>query len=460
MGRPPMPHQQLVWDVGLEVQSEEAGDPHPGEWAYEDVSWFMQRRGGKTTGLRPMIVHRCGSHRMARAFMTAQNRIMAARRWRDATDDLMTSPLALDVKRKTGVGHEELRWHGTQSTFVPFAPNEESMHGEDPDWVGVDELWAFTHEEAAALIAAYRPGFLTKDAQAWKTSTAGTSRSWWYNAEVRTGRASVEAGKTLGRAYFEWGLPDEIDGRPLEDLSDAELVQACIDWHPSNGYNLRPQAVWSAWDEMGHDRNELLRAYGNRTAEDAATEWQAVAEQTWLGAASPMRIPAEARVAFGVEVDPDRRAASVVAAFRVNGRMVTEVLRHDLGTTWVAPYVVGKWERNKPTGVGIVKAGPSADIADTLRLAGVPLVELTWTDYAAACNRHADELAVKTWTHDAHPELTAAARAAVWQSVGRSRAWAVAPGGAPVTALGAATVAGWAQDHPPAEKPEPSAYVY
>ena len=454
MGRPPMPHQRLVWDVALEVQSEAAGDPEPGAWAYDDVRWYVQRQAGKTTGLRPVIVHRCGSRPGVRAFMTAQKRDKARARWLDATSDILTSRLADGVRRKIGVGHEELRW-SNESTFVPFAPNEEDMHGESPDLVAIDEQWAFDEIQAKALTGAYVPGFTTKDGQAWKFSTAGTPRSWWFNTERRTGRAAVEAGTRLGVAYFEWGLPDLVGGRPLDDLSDAELVQACIDHHPATGYILRPAAVWSAWNTMGGDRAGFLRAYGNRTAADDAVGWVAIDEGVWLRAASPARIPEGAPVGLAFDVDPDRRDAAVIAGSRVGGRMLTEVVRHDLGTRWVAPFVAGLVERQRPVRVAVNDAGPARDVADELERAGVELLRVGASDCAAACQRHLDELMAGTWVHDNHPKLTEAAEAAGWRRVNLSRAWASATG-EPITALAGTTLAGWAFDHPaPVDEPLP-----
>lgn len=449
-----MPWQRAVWDVLLEVQSEAAGDPEPGAWAYDDGTITVERQAGKTTGLRPLVVHRCGKWPMTRAFMTAQKRDKARARWLDATDDLLSSPLGLDVKRKVSIGHEVLEWLGNRSRFEPFAPNEDDMHGESPDLVVVDELWAFDAERARAVIGAYRPGFLTKNAQAIKLSTAGTSESWWLNTARRTGRAAVENGVRLGTFYYEHSLPDVVNGTPLEDLTDAQLVQACIDNHPARGITLRPAALWSAWAEMDGDRNEFLRAYGNRTAENTADVWQAIAEETWLRGGTPDRIPGDARVSLGVEVDPERRESSVSAGVRVHGRMVTELLRRDVGTRWVAGYVAGVAERQAVAHVGVVDAGPARDIADELERAGVPLLRISLSDYAAACGRRVDELAAGTWGHNGHPDLTAAAKAAGWRNLGRNRAFHGTR--EPITALVADTVAGWSVDHAPEpETPRP-----
>lgn len=128
--------------------------------------------------------------------------------------------------------------------------------------------------------------------------------------------------------------------------------------------------------------------------------------------------------------------------------MVTEVLKCEPGTRWVSRYVAGVVERQAPGAVAINDAGPARDIADELATAGVePLLRLNGLDYAAACVRHADELAARSWVHPNHPALNAAAEAAAWRKVGQSRAWD-APRD-PVTALSSASLAGWAFDHAP-----------
>lgn len=444
LGRPLMPWQQLVVDVATEVQSEAAGDPSPGDWAYDDVTVTVQRQAGKTTLLRPVMAHRCGSWKLQRVFMTAQKREKARARWMDATDDFLTSPLAPQVKRKTSRMGEELRWLSTQSTIGIFAPSDDDMHGETPDLVAVDELWAFARDVAKAIIGAYRPGFLTKNAQAWKFSTAGTDDSWWLNTARKTGRAAVESGNRLGIAYFEWSLPDRVDGRLLDDLTDAELVQACIDHHPATGFTLRPAAVWSAWAEMDGDRAEFLRAYGNRTANDSAEQWRAVSEGVWTGQTDTRGIPPAARVAFGVWVDEDGKDAAIAAGWRdLGGGMHVEHLRHGDGVRWIIAHAEAVAGRQKPLTVAVANVGPARDVADELEAAGVPVLRVSQADVKAATSRHLSELAERSWWHLNHEDVTASARAAAllrgaWVRTGES-----------VSLVGAQTLAGWGYDHAP-----------
>lgn len=439
-----MPWQQLVVDVATEVQSEAAGDPSPGDWAYDDITVTVQRQAGKTTLLRPVMAHRAGSWNTQRIFMTAQKREKARARWMDATDDFLTSPLASQVRRKTSRMGEELRWLSTQSTIGIFAPSDDDMHGETPDLVAVDELWAFAREVAKQIIGAYRPGFLTKNAQAWKFSTAGTDESWWLNTARKAGRAAVEAGRRLGVAYFEWSLPDRVDGVLLDDLTDEELIRACIEHHPASGYTLRPAALWSAFEEMDRDRAEFLRAYGNRTANDTAEQWRALSEGTWGRQVDLVGIPPAARVAFGVWVDEDGKDAAMAAGWRDSGgRMHVEHLRAGDGVRWVVAHASGVAERQNPRCVAVANVGPARDVADELEAAGVTVLRVSQADLSAACSRHTSELDEGSWWHLHSTEVTASAQAAALE---RGR-WARTSGS--VSLLGAQTLAGWAFDHAP-----------
>lgn len=464
MGRPFMPHQRLFVDVALEVQSEEAGDPEPGAWAYDDVGFSGQRRLGKTAIITPLFVHRARTIQRARVFMTAQNRDKARARWMDVRDDLRHSVLRNDVHDKVGQGFEELAWRATGSTLVPFAPNEDGLHSETPDMVFIDELWKFDAEQARQIRAGYVPAFATTNGQAFKMSTAGTSKSAWFNEVRANGRRAVKAGERLGTLWHEYGLPDRVDGMRVEKLDGDQLVQACIDYHPAichmpgcpgprarkpcpHGFTVRAAALRSAWVEMGREPIEYLRAYGNRTAEDAVPEWRELELATWLRSVDADGIPETVRSELGVWVDEDSDDAAVAAGWRdPHGVMHVEHLAREDGTTWVAAYVQGLVERQKPGVVAIPNVGANRDVADQLTRAGVPVLLVSQADVAAACARHKNELAGRKWKHRHHADSMTAAAAAVRTS---GKAWMWAKDGAPVSALGAQTMAGWGADHAP-----------
>ena len=83
------------------------------------------------------------------AWITAQTLKSAVRRWEEIADVINNSPLRSSVRKNRG-NPQALRWPETGSEFLPFAPNEEGMHGEDPDIVWVDEYWSFDLERRRA----------------------------------------------------------------------------------------------------------------------------------------------------------------------------------------------------------------------------------------------------------------------------------------------------------------------
>lgn len=449
-----MPWQQLVVDVATEIQSAAAGDPHPGEWAYDDITVTVQRQAGKTTLLRPVMAHRAGSGRDRALWMTAQKREKARDRFLQAAKDIHRAKLPFRTKLLTSRMGEALEFVEVGSTIRPFAPNEDDLHGEDPDFVAVDELWAFGRALAKLVIAGYQPGFTTKDAQAWKLSTAGTDDSWWLNTSRKAGRAAVEAGVRLGIAYFEWSLPDRIDGKLLADLTDEELIEACIRHHPANGYTLRPSSLRSAFRAMQDEedvdpRSEFLRAYGNRTANDSAERWRAIKEPVWVRQVDGLGIPDAARVAFGVWVDEDGKDAAIAAGWRDSGgRMHVEHLRHGDGVRWIIAHAEQVAGRQDPLCVGVANVGPARDVADELEAAGVPVLRIAQADVKAACSRHTSELEAGSWWHAQNVDVTDSAQGAAlirgqWARTGPS-----------VSPIGAQTLAGWSFDHAP-EDDEP-----
>lgn len=483
LGRPLMPHQRHIVDVFLEVQSEEAGDPEPGEWAYDDGTATVERRGGKTSLQTPIVTHRARMIDRCRMFMAAHKGDVTRRRWLDITEDVLSSPLRSEVKRKVSITHEELRWIRNDSTLIPFTANEDAMHSETPHLVLIDELWAFNEEQKRVVEAGYVPAFATSSGQALKMSTQGTEKSFWLNSATRAGRLAVDRGVRLGRFYYEHSLPDRIDGVLLKDLDDELLIQACIDNHPAvchrpdcpgprqgrpcaHGFTVRPAAIRSAWatmtdgDAYALGRLEFIRAYGNRSAADMSGSWLAIDEAVWLRQLDTVGIPAGAPVALGVWVDEDGQDAAISAGFRgADGKMRVEIPQTPViqldgsskdepavrdGVRWVAEVVRRISSRSKVTTVAVANTKASRDVADELdAIDGLHVTRVSQADVPAACSRHRSALLDGSWLHRVSVEATAAAKAADWQR----HQWA-RPGES-ISALGAQTLAGWGADHAP-----------
>ncbi len=437
MGTPLFPWQRLVVDVALEVEAD-------GSWAYDEIVITVPRRSGKSFMIKPVTAHRCGAGRCS-AWITAQKRVSAVNRWRDAADGLLATRLP-GLRRKVGAGQESLSWSRTGSIFRPFAPNEDAMHGEDPDLVWVDELWAFSTDQRRMIEQGYKPAWSVRPGQAWLLSTAGTQRSEWLNTVRRQGRNAVDHGSRVRRAFFEWS----VDEAEAEAANDDRLVELVIDRHPRRDHGLRRAYLVEELEQLG--RSAFLRAYGNVTqSEDEAGIFPgSVVDRARSGA----RIPGDARIGLSVAVDEDRRDAAIGVGWRnPSGVAVTDERRAE-GTRWVAGEVIRLVDQHAVGVVAIRNAGPGRDIADELDRAGVPLLRVSAGDYAAACSRFADEFGADypsvTWNGSA--EFAKALTVAAWRKVPSGRVWESRTG-ASIVPLEARTLAVWSADHAP--DPEP-----
>lgn len=462
MGRPLFPHQRYVADVLGEVQSEAAGDPEPGRLAYDQGAALMQRRSGKTVLVQPMVARICGGPTKKTAWTTAQKRENAVHRWRDATDQILASPLAPLVRRKISNMHEELRWRRNGSVYVPFGPDEESMHGEDPDFVIGDELWSLTLAELEMIQDGYRPAWSVKEGQELLLSAAGTLRSSGLKHVRVVGREAVRRGRRRGMAFFEWAVPDFVGGIPVADLEDHELIDVVWAAHPRRHLGLGRDFLAG---ELLKGRSRFLRHYGG--IDDDTGSSQTIIDLARIQAAAAVEpIPADARVAIAFDVDPDGLQAAIAAGWRwPDGAAQVEAIEQRESTRWAGPRVV---ELATTTAIGLVacvNAGPARDLADEIepRLPeGVTMLRLPAGDYAGAFTRLKTSIEqqrppelVHVRIHDPRGEFVEAIKAA---GIARWRSGPVPikRGAEPMAMVPAASVALWAADKIP-EPPKPAA---
>lgn len=470
LGLKRLPAQEYIWDVALEVQSEEAGDPNPGFWAYSTCDVTMQRRGGKTVLVQPVVMHRAEMIRRCSIAMTAQTGVAASKRWNDLAVTIEESYLADRVKRRSSVGRERLTWTTSKSILEPFPPKVDSGHGDEYDLVLADEVWKYDAQRGADLDQAIRPMALTNNLQFWRYSAAGTPESAYYNGMRATGREAVESGVTLGRFYSEWSIPPELDGVKVEDLPDDVLIELVMEHHPRL-YDLPPDMfrgflageLKTAQAPQGEGRHGFLRAYGNHTASEMSRT-AIVPPAILTHGLTREDIPAGRDIGVGLafDLDPDGRQGCVSAAWREpdTGRPRLQILRCDLGVSWVADYILGVFTRqtNRIPVVGVNDTSVTRDVADQLAAAGVPLERITTVkDYAAACDRWYKATAGEpdhpitsdnALEHQGHPRYLEAIADARWYPItGGGRKLGL--GELPITALTSGAVALWTFDHMP-----------
>ena len=128
MRLPLMPWQAYIQDVINEV------DPVTGWWAYDEAVITVPRQAGKTTLKIPLYAHRMRNTRRGEFWMTAQNGQKAVKRWSVASQSMLDIPeLNPLLKQWVSNSNWKLLWKDTGSILIPFAPNDENMHGESPE---------------------------------------------------------------------------------------------------------------------------------------------------------------------------------------------------------------------------------------------------------------------------------------------------------------------------------------
>ena len=329
--------QRYIADVGNEI------DPRTGSWWYDKIVVIGPRRAGKTFLERAEVGERCTRERTI-AKMTAQTGEAAADRWADV---VYADPLSFEQHAEfsqilhitKGNSNELVTWPNG-STFEPFAPKENAIHGDDPDLVWITELWWFDLITKRILQNAYRPVWSVKPGQEWLESAGGTSRSMWLKSERMAGREATF--DPLSRtAYFEWSI--DVGGVSVAELlamENQQLVDLVVSRHPRRDHGLRPEFLLGELKDPEMSRAEFIRAYGSIDTDDATTSL--VPKKAWEARATRQRIPhSDSGVLVGVGVAVDRRQSAVCAAFvQPDGVTVVEVVTSDPGQAWVADYAV------------------------------------------------------------------------------------------------------------------------
>lgn len=464
LGKPLMPWQRFVADVACEV----IPDPSYARgwrWAYRTVVVTVQRQAGKTMLTGPTALQRGLTLPASQAWLTAQHRQDARDTWLAVADVVKgKAPIdAGDAIRRSN-GSETITLHNG-STFRPFAPNEDALHGKATELVIVDEAWAFDLPTGALLLQAIRPTMTTTAGQLWIVSTAGTlDRSGWLLDYVERGRSAVDADVDEGIAYFECAV-DEAAAAVIiagldpntPDVTVDQAVDAVVAHHPAAGYTLKRDALLDAAGEM--TAGDFLRAYGNWWT---ATSDRLIPEHLWRACQVDRQlVPPAAGIALGFAVAVDRSEAAITASWRdaPTGPIRHAVVEAGPGDEWVAARVVELVRKWSPAAVAHYAAGAALDVADKLGRLGLTerqLRPVKTGEYVAACAGFLSDVRNRGLEHNGAAALDDAVAAAAPRTLGDAGwAWSNRRSSGSIAALEAATAGGWAYDHrpPPAGKP-------
>lgn len=443
LGTPLIPWQALAIRV---LSERRVDDPTRFRWPVVIVT--TPRQVGKTTTYRTWQILKCIMQPHRQAFYTAQTGKDARARWKDAVKVVTASesPLRRDVTVRLSAGDPQIAF-SNGSTFAPFAPTAESLHGYTPHDVAIDEAFAFDDAQGDDLLGAVVPAQQNvKDRQLIIFSTAGNTESTWLRRQVERGRA-VADDPGAGVAYLEWSMPDGADP-----------------WNPES---------WKFHPGLGHlfDIDDLHQLAADSV--DRPQEWLRGFMNTWSEEADdpPILTPAEVEavqtvqappagglrnVALAYEVALDRSRAVIAAAWHdpISGLPAVRIAERLDRVRDLAATVAAQLDR-RPQALGADDGGPTRDTTDQLRTDGHDPDVTTARDFATATDAFIARVKDRRISLDADPYLEQAIADAVLRPMGQGVVVDRRKSRGPIPELVAAIVALRLLETAPAPAPAP-----
>jgi hypothetical protein len=425
LGQPLMPWQHMVADVGGEVL--EDGLP-----AYREVWVTVPRQNGKTTLVLAWELDRSLTWRLVpqRILYSAQNGAEAAKKLVNEQGPLVRrSPFkaALENVYRAN-GNEAIAWRNGSRIDI-LRDSESAGHGKTIDLAVIDEAFADVDDRREQALI---PAMATRrDAQILGVSTAGTEASVYLRRKFDAGRAAVMSGATSGIAYFEWSAD------PDADPDDPETWRSCM---PALGHTIDLGVVRHARATMTD--GEFRRAFLNQWT---STEERVIPAALWAKVCPSPDIQPAGAIAFGLDVNEERSAASIVAADRDgNARLID----HRPGVGWVVDRVVELTEKHRGT-VAVDGYGPAGALVADLEHRSVKVRSFTTSEFAKSCGSFYDDVVENRLRVASNALLDDAVAGANRKQVGDAWRW-TRRGSSEVTPLVALTLAvRAARDTPP-----------
>ena len=159
---------------------------------------------------------------------------------------------------------------------------------------------------------------------------------------------------------------------------------------------------------------------------------------SWENAANPGRNRGD-QVAYGVDVSPDLRSASI----GVSDGHVVLLAEHHQGAGWL-PSRLAALVAEKPGGVWLDPKGPAGALLVDLSEAGVTWHDVTPQEHAQACGGFLGAVMDGRVFHSSQPDLDAAVKGASRRSYGDAWAWNRTTSKVDISPLVAVTIARWA----------------
>lgn len=297
-----------------------------------------------------------------------------------------------------------------------------SGRGFSCDLLVLDEAFLLPEQALSAMLPTLsaRP-----NPQTWFTSSSGYPDSAALWRVVQRGRTAAD-----GLAYWEWGVPTGVD------VTDREV------WRSANPGRIE----WKSLEDNFSTMTPADFAREHLGAWDEAQTEQVIPLEVWSRLADTSFRPAApvGKVAFSIDTTVARDLASIsVAGVLPDGTPQVQVVESRAGVAWVVPKLAELAKAHETFGVVVDMQSAAASLVGDLQAAGVRIVEMNTSDAKLAFGQFYDACTEGKLRHLDQTPLNTALAGAATRVVGDALLWDRKAPDVDVTPLVSATNALW-----------------
>ena len=398
IGMPLLDWQALALDIGLEVEGE--------RWAYPDVAVAVARQNGKTRGILQTRIL-AGLLLWGESILhSAQNRDLPRESFLEIAEILETHfPSRLAGPPRRANGQEGVRMSNGASYRI-IAPRPDAPRGHHADLIVLDEVREY---KDTGFISAILPTLNTsRNPQVWWASNAGDPDSIVLNTLRARG---LEDDPSI--AWMEWSADPSLSNDDPEGWAQA---------NPSLGTLIDQDRIRHLYDTLtpeGFETEVLCRWVDiSGTRAIPAHYWDAASTGEMAGPDE------QRRPVLAIDVDPDRNAAAMVAAWHEpDGRIGTDLILYRTGDlTNLTDAVTAELKALQPSLIGYDPWTTEA-LAAVLNHRGWALEQVTGRSWVASCQTLLELLQTDRIRHPGRDALTAQLAHASRKETSEGRWW-------------------------------------
>jgi phage terminase large subunit-like protein len=382
----------LPWQENLAIEMHKVKPD--GRWYHNEIGVILSRQNGKSTFMALRILTGMYVWGEKLQVHTAHKLTTSSEIFWKIDDMIQSNPILLAKfgKKYESKGSQEIKLNdGTR--YLVRANNSAARGIAAVDVIHMDEAREYKDDEVWSSMRYTQMS--SKNPMTIVYSNAGDATSLvLLKLRERGLAASNGADDPIG--WFEWSA------EPDKPISDPKgLMQA----NPSLGYTIHPDNLIAALkDEESIVRTEILCQWVSQIN-------PAINPSSWAGIADEnAKLDREKPTWLAIDLSPDRRAAALVAAQRLDGdRFVVILLEtytdpNNLDDKQIANSIA-EWYRKYQVDTVAYSRQTAGAVASRLVPAGIPITAVDGAEYGQACDEMASSISSGRMVHTNQPEL-------------------------------------------------------